>query len=265
MSIYRVDYWPFFERYRAGNREHYRKRETELRPAIDKINKKLDQCEYVCSSDFEDKKKVNWSWAPANIIRAALEAMYHMGELVIHHKNGTRKYYSRAKDTIPPEIYTKADPNKSDEDYFRWYARRRIRSAGLLWDRPGGAWLGIYNLNAEIRRKAVRSLLESGHILPVNIEGSSFIFYIDKDHECFIGDAGDESYACFPAPLDNLLWDRDMIEYLYEFEYRWEVYTPVKKRKFGYYVLPVLYNDSFIARFEPVFDKNTSKLNIINW
>ena len=54
----------------------------------------------------------------------------------------------------------------------------------------------------------------------------------------------------FIAPLDNIMWDRKMVEMLFDFIYRWEVYTPVDKRKFGYYVLPVLYNGQFIARFE---------------
>ena len=60
----------------------------------------------------------------------------------------------------------------------------------------------------------------------------------------------EHNYARFIAPLDNLLWDRKMLEMLFGFSYRWEVYTPVAKRKFGYYVLPVLYNDRFVARFE---------------
>ena len=58
------------------------------------------------------------------------------------------------------------------------------------------------------------------------------------------------NYARFIAPLDNIMWDRQMIEKLFGFIYRWEVYTPIAKRKFGYYVLPVLYNGRFIARFE---------------
>ncbi len=265
MSIFNVCDWPYFKRYRDGHREYYSRREAELRPAINQIKRKLDNSEFICSSDFEDNRKIDWSWAPTGIIRAALEAMFLSGELVIHHKKGSRKFYSRADNTLPEKIFTAADPNISDDDYFRWYVQRRIRSAGLLWDRPGGAWLGIYKLNSEIRSESIRKLAESGRIIPVSVENSACSFYIDSSHEKLIGSGSNDCYACFLAPLDNLLWDRDLIEYLYGFEYRWEVYTPVKMRKFGYYVLPVLYNDNFAARFEPVFDKKTKKLNILNW
>ena len=67
------------------------------------------------------------------------------------------------------------------------------------------------------------------------------------------------------APLDNLLWDRDMIARLFDFHYSWEVYAPVEKRKYGYYVLPVLYGDRFAARFEPEPQRGDASLVIKNW
>jgi hypothetical protein len=67
------------------------------------------------------------------------------------------------------------------------------------------------------------------------------------------------------APLDNLLWDRNMLRELFDFEYRWEVYKSVAERKYGYYVLPVLYGDKFIARFEPGKDRANQALIIKKW
>ncbi len=52
---------------------------------------------------------------------------------------------------------------------------------------------------------------------------------------------------------------------LFGFEYKWEVYTPKAKRKYGYYVLPVLFGESFVARFEPVVDREKNTLTILNW
>ena len=45
----------------------------------------------------------------------------------------------------------------------------------------------------------------------------------------------------------------------------WEVYKPAAKRLYGYYVLPVIYGDRFVARFDPAFDKKTRGLTITNW
>ena len=71
--------------------------------------------------------------------------------------------------------------------------------------------------------------------------------------------------AAFIAPLDNLLWDRKNIQRLFDFSYMWEVYKPEKQREYGYYVLPVLYVDRFIGRFDPAFDKKTGRLTIKDW
>jgi len=67
----------------------------------------------------------------------------------------------------------------------------------------------------------------------------------------------------FIAPLDNMIWDRDMIPKLFGFTYTWEVYVPAAKRKYGYYVIPVLCGNRFIARFEP--EKSDTHVRIKNW
>lgn len=71
--------------------------------------------------------------------------------------------------------------------------------------------------------------------------------------------------AAFIGPLDNLMWDRKTIRKLFGFEYVWEVYKPVVKRKYGYYVLPVLYGDRFVARLDAKVDRKAGKLTIVNW
>ena len=74
-----------------------------------------------------------------------------------------------------------------------------------------------------------------------------------------------EPQAAFIAPLDNLIWNRILIGFTFDFDYTWEVYTPAAKRKYAHYVLPVLYGDRFVARFEPAFDKKTREFTIANW
>ena len=59
-----------------------------------------------------------------------------------------------------------------------------------------------------------------------------------------------------------MLWDRKLIEALWDYRYSWEIYTPAVKRKYGYYVLPVLYGDRFIGRIEPKADKKTGILTV---
>jgi uncharacterized protein YcaQ len=62
--------------------------------------------------------------------------------------------------------------------------------------------------------------------------------------------------AVFLPPLDNLLWDRQMIKDIFNFDYKWEAYTPKQDRVFGHYVLPILYGDVFIGRIEPFLQED---------
>lgn len=64
------------------------------------------------------------------------------------------------------------------------------------------------------------------------------------------------------APLDNLLWDRNLIRMIFDFDYKWEIYTPVEKRKYGHYVLPILYGDRLIGRIEAPYDRKEKQLNV---
>jgi len=73
-----------------------------------------------------------------------------------------------------------------------------------------------------------------------------------------------KSHCELIAPLDCMMWDRKLILALFSFDYTWEIYTPASKRKYGYYVLPLLYNDRFIGRLEAVADKKTSTLVVKN-
>ena len=67
------------------------------------------------------------------------------------------------------------------------------------------------------------------------------------------------------APLDNLMWDLKLVEMLFDFRYAWEVYKPADKRDYGYYVLPVLYGDRFVARTDLDFDRANRVLTVKNW
>lgn len=68
----------------------------------------------------------------------------------------------------------------------------------------------------------------------------------------------------FLAPLDCFLWDRNLIRELFGFDYRWEIYTLTAKRKYGFYVLPVLYGERFVGRIEAVAEKKTGVLTVKN-
>ena len=70
--------------------------------------------------------------------------------------------------------------------------------------------------------------------------------------------------VAFLAPLDPFVWDRDFLRALYGFDYVWEVYVPAAKRRWGYYVLPILFGDRLVGRIEPRFDRRAGTLRVLD-
>ncbi|RME27505.1 MAG: hypothetical protein D6798_04380, partial [Deltaproteobacteria bacterium] len=52
------------------------------------------------------------------------------------------------------------------------------------------------------------------------------------------------------GPLDPLLWDRRLVSEVFGFEYVWEVYKPASKRRWGWYVVPLLHRGRLVGRME---------------
>ena len=64
------------------------------------------------------------------------------------------------------------------------------------------------------------------------------------------------------APLDPLMWDKALVQAIWDYQYSWEIYTPAEKRKYGYYTLPLLYGDRFVGRVWAVPDRKDDVLRV---
>ena len=282
LSILPVDDWPYFERYRqaarAGGLQF-----PELEALEEQARNYIAENGPVSSDDLPIQGNIRWQssihWSGnrfdgTNAARAVLEQLYSTGELIIHHKQGARKFYALAKDYLPDSLLHTPDPIPDEAAHQKWRILRRISGIGLLWNRPSDAWLNIWGLKTAERAQAFAELQEEGKILPVQVEGMKNRLYCCAADFPLIqeirGEAsgigiksGKYKSRCeFLAPLDCLMWDRKLIEELFGFEYRWEIYTPVAKRKYGYYVLPILYGERFVGRIEAVADKKTRVLTV---
>jgi uncharacterized protein YcaQ len=268
MSIYCIEDWPYFRRQRQADRRSLDKR-PQITAILPQVRQVIEEHGPLSSIDLDMDHKVDWPWGPARLARAALEGMQFCGEVVIHHRVHTRKVYDLAHRHIPRKLLSASDPNKTDEQYHDWHILRRIGGIGLVWNRAGEAWLGIQDAKSKERDAALRRLTERGQIITARVEGIEPPLYMRSEDEASL-DKALQSNAPSPravilAPLDNLLWDRRLVKEMFDFSYVWEVYKPVEQRKYGYYVLPILYSDRFIARFEPGHDKKSGTLVIKNW
>ena len=200
--------------------------------------------------------------------RSVLEQLYTDGVLLIHHKSGTRKFYDLAEKYLPADLLAAPDPCPDESARLDWRVLRRIGAVGLLWNRRSDAWLGI-SMAAEERDAAFTRLEKAGRITPVRVEGLRFPLYVLNTDLPLLesvrsGQADCKARLEFLAPLDPMLWDRKLIEALFGFQYSWEIYTPASKRKYGYYVLPVLYGDRLVGRIEPKADRKANSLTVQN-
>ena len=66
----------------------------------------------------------------------------------------------------------------------------------------------------------------------------------------------------FIAPLDPMMWDKSLIQSVFDFQYSWEIYTPASKRKYGYYTLPILFGDRFVGRIDTAADRRERILRV---
>ena len=135
----------------------------------------------------------------------------------------------------------------------------------MLWNKNGGGWIATLMGDKELRKRILDEYISDGLVQIIEVEGISEKFYIRTKDISLLNDKSpvDFNRVRFIAPLDNILWEREMLSKIFDFKYTWEVYIPVEKRKYGYYVLPVLYGNRFIARFEP--EKSKTQIKIKNW
>lgn len=265
--------WPHFARHRAlMQREHGRPETPEMEIApyvLDEIRKRGP----LSSRDIEHDATVDWWWGrKKRLVGASLEILFAMGVVLVHHRVRSERYFDLAERILPPEILGAADPHPRDEDHQEWHVERRVGSLGLA---PAtGApeyWWGIAGVKGTgARAKVLARLVERGALVPVDVDGASRrrFFVRSADFATFERAARSprgEPGAAFLAPLDNVVWDRDLLKEIFDFDYCWEIYKPREKRTYGYYVLPVLYGDRFVARVEPVLDKKTRALAIRGW
>ena len=276
LSIWPAEDWPYFSSYRDRSRKLGRTFKG-LKPLEKKAIAYIRENGPVSSDSLPVEGEIFWhssmhwsgNWqGKSQAARSVLEQLYTDGELVIHHKQGSRKYYDLAERHLPSSLLEADNPCRNNEEFTAWRVLRRIGAVGLLWDKNSTAFLGI-DINAEKRKEVLARLMSECRIIPVEVEGIRQIFYYRAEDDDLMqsvidGTADLKPRMSFIAPLDPLMWDKSLILALWDYQYSWEIYTPAVKRRYGYYVLPVVFGDRFAGRIEAVPDRKTGVLVVRN-
>jgi uncharacterized protein YcaQ len=260
-------------------------------PLVEELLERIRVGGPMSSTDVEPRAAIDWYWRPTNQVRALLEALAEAGVLAIARREGNRRVYDLTERLFPADLLARHVP---PGEQLRHKLLSRYRGNGLLGATGDYTlWMGLGK--APERRGLLDQVVASGALLPVAVEGlrgPRFIVadelpLLERAERELAGETGAVGIpgepagpdtaspraparpggvapgVTFVAPLDPLVWDRDLLSRLWGFDYRWEVYVPAAKRRWGYYVLPILYGDRFIGRIEPRIDRTADALRII--
>lgn len=272
MSIHHVNDWLYMKRIRdehvRNNINIMKHRGThEALEYLENVKDVLEKEGPKFSREIHLSGTQKGRWSSNKYSNIALDHLFHAGEVGIVKKNNSQKCFDVIENLLDKTLLDSSEPFSSENAFLQWYIKRRIASIGMLWSRNGGGWLGHFISDKKRRDDLLNTLVDEEQLCIVNIDGIDEPFYVLNENLLDLKPIKKNKMneVKVLAPLDNLLWDRGLVEAIFDFKYSWEVYLPEKKRKYGYYVLPVMYGENIIARFEPVKNAKGTPLQIKKW
>jgi uncharacterized protein YcaQ len=224
--------------------------------------------------DFDGNHIGLWNYRGRKDTSLALFDMWLSGELMMHHRNGFSRIYDFRKNVAPKEF----DYLASEREAETFFARKNVAFMGLK--REGSLKTDMqYHLRKNYTSAEMKSLLEgwveSGMFAQVQVDGGREIYLMLGEDLTLIESLENGKIpkswkpretttleeVTFLSSLD-IVSARGRAKKLFDFDYVWEVYVPAHKRRWGYYVLPILYGDDLVARLDPKLDRTTMTLDI---
>ncbi len=244
----------------------------EHAPLVEELLARIRDGGPLLPRDVGPRAPIEWYWRPTNQVRAILEALAQSGILGISRRERNLRVYDLVERLFPTELLA---TRVSEREQRLHRLLSRYRGGGLLG--TGGDSALWYGTGRDVRERAnLRAeLIASGRLVAVTVEGLKGERFIVADELTILEQAEGEVAASQPpggvaagvaflAALDPLCWDRDLLRRLFDFDYVWEVYVPAAKRRWGYYVLPILYGDRIVGRIEPRIERRTGALRIVD-
>jgi len=201
------------------------------------------------SKDFEHKRTGpgNWyEWKPA---KKALEQLFMEGRLMVARRQGFQKVYDLAERVLPSSVDISV-PNIMEHAEHLIY--KAIQAQGIVAENE------ITYLRTGIKEpvtKTLKKLLKEGRLIEVRIKGIETAFISAPEKISTLEIIKPEQKLHLLSPFDNMVIQRKRLQRIFDFDYMIECYLPEAKRKYGYFTLPVLYNDQFVGRFDPKADR----------
>ena len=189
-----------------------------------------------------------WGWKPAT---HALHYLFMSGRLLVRERVHFQKRFDLAERVLPG--IERIEPAPWPE-FLRWHIRQSFHSMGAATEADLRMYLSYPRQPVARRRAALKSMLRSGEVVPVAVEGDGQKWYALADDLGPLAAAGRRRAPArgttLLSPFDSFLWHRERVKALFGYDYRIEVYTPGHKRVHGYYTLPLFHDGRLIGRVD---------------
>jgi uncharacterized protein YcaQ len=216
--------------------------DPQLRAAVALVRARLASKGPLPARALDSGGRVEGAWGSSRKATShALEMLWDAGEVVVAFRQGEERYFALAEHWLPRELLGQAaDESARVRKYLRAYGVVDLQDPRFGWRR----------MPAAERRDLVARLLQEGELIPLEMQGTRRRYGLHPSLLPFL--EGLEGAEVLPEvfllpPLDNLLWRRERVRDLFGLDYRWELYLPPARRRYGPYALPVLEGDRFIA------------------
>ena len=260
-SIMPVDVEPLFrwmtDRARSGHTWKSLHQVSVREPAyVEAVLAEVRERGAVTGGELSDPRplpKDGSGWWNRSLGVLALDWLYRVGELGVRRRGNFEKVFSPIEDIVPKEILDQ--PTPAPDDAVRELTKRSVQALGV------GTAKGVadyFRLPIKMVRPALDELVESGAIDVAEVESWNKPAFVDPKVVVPRRITG----ATVLSPFDPVVWNRDRAERIWGFEYRIEIYVPAGKRRWGYYVLPVMVDGDLVARLDVKTDRDASVLRI---